>query len=93
MAACHFTPVLSLHTLFSCIMNIVQLCRYVRLSCLALQSDSSNCLVLIMHRQLGNYRMLSVAVKIHFYFQHTLHINSLIHGMSNIYCLINNIFL
>ena len=48
-----------LDTLFSCVKMIVQPGRYVGLSDIALQSTSSNCLVLILHRQLGNLLLWS----------------------------------
>ena len=41
--------------MFNCIKKIVQSCRYAGLPGLALQSSSSNCLVLKPHRQLRNY--------------------------------------
>ena len=44
-----------LFALFSCIKKIVQSCRYVGLLGLSLQSNSSNCLVLILHGQLENF--------------------------------------
>ena len=42
-------------TLLSCMKKIVQSCEYVGLSGLALQRNSSNCLVLIPHKQVGNF--------------------------------------
>ena len=49
---------LNLYTLFSPVKKIVQFCRYVSLSGLALQSNSADCLVLMLHKQLGNLMLL-----------------------------------
>ena len=48
--------ILILYTWFSCV-KIIQSCN-VGLSGLALKSNNSNCLVLVPHRQLGNYRIV-----------------------------------
>ena len=45
---------ISLYTLLSCVMKTVQSCGYVGLSGIALQSKSSNSIVLIPHRHAGN---------------------------------------
>ena len=53
---------LTLFTLFNCIKKIVQFCKYVGLSDLAIQSNSFSCLVLLSHRELGNFRFSSCVI-------------------------------
>ena len=52
MAAPYFTYFI--YTLFCCIKKIVESCGYVKPSGLVVQNNSSNSLVLILHRQFGN---------------------------------------
>ena len=49
----------SLHSLFSCKKKIILSCGYIGLSALALLSNSSNCIVLILFTQLGNSLFMS----------------------------------
>ena len=55
MVTPYFTYLFSCYTLFNCIKKIVQSHGYVGQLGLVEQSNSSNCLVLIPHRQLGNF--------------------------------------
>ena len=49
--------IFNLFTLLNCIKMTIQFCKYkcVGMLGLALQSNSSNCLVLMLHRKLGKY--------------------------------------
>ena len=75
-----FFHLFSLYTLFCRVKKIVQCCcGYVGLSGLVLQSNISNCLGLILHRQLGKLRPhitlhASLKKNCNFYLPHYFHI-------------------
>ena len=52
---CKYIMLFQIFTYFSFMGEIVQSCKYLGLLDLAFQSSSSRCLVLILHRQLGNH--------------------------------------
>ena len=53
----YFTYLFSSYTLYSFIKKTVQSYGFVGLSGLAIHSNSSNCLVLILHTQLGDFSL------------------------------------
>ena len=67
-----------LFTLFHCMKKIVQSCKYVGLLGPALQSSGSTCLVLILHRQLGNSFNSSYNIfQVNFEFYPKMHLTSM----------------